>query len=276
MSSRKDRISGVVLARLQSRLSGTNKQNFPALGDLTQSDFATDLTPPSLTSRGAIADLTNECLKLSNNELESKVVGLLEADLSVECIHEQILGSIAVELGERWLRDEISFVDVHLGVLQLESIAQTVRLTVPSNDTGSLVRAAFAATPGDQHTFGVSMATQLLNRRSWDVANLSGLSLNEWFEAVKNGSFDVVGLSLYIDSHFSVLCEAITRLKSDPVTASTIVLVTGDFFARSPNAAIESGADAYLSTIEETHRFVHAHLARLPKSGLLIESSTQV
>jgi len=212
---------------------------------------------PDGLSRSATIDLTNQCVKQSDHLFEMSILNLLESDHSIECIFEQVFAPIAQELGERWLRDEISFVDVHLGVLKLSSVADVIYTLLPVDETQNSPLVALSATPGDQHTFGVTLAAKALIHRGWQVNVLSGLSLNDWLNNIRGESYDMVGLSLYVDTGFTTLCDAIDQLKSDSETDAALVVVTGDFFARNPDVIAQCGADAYVSTIEETCQLVN-------------------
>lgn len=269
MGSRTGRLSGAVHGDVIPRLLSAERIAERIAAGKSGDNKKLEKTM-SWCTQERIQALTDECLKLADTGLYEKVStyvlehvsALLKANVPVEQIHVNLLAPMARELGNRWLRDEISFVDVHLGVVQLQSIVEKIDCVTPSHLESSGVNAAIAATPGDQHTFGASMATNLLSQRGWETTNLSGLDFKQWLTTVLSGRFNVVCLSLHSDDAFDTLCEAIKQLKNrwPSQFAMPIIIVAGDYFVRNPSHWKKSGADTVSTTIGETVQFVDSCL----------------
>lgn len=259
MSSRNRRLSDAVIGQVIPRLA-TARLGHP------QNDFQSEeysIKSNDWTSKKTIIERTDDCLSLREKTLEQDVIDLLEQDVAVADLYENLLAPVARELGDRWLGDQISFVDVHLGVLRLQSILNNVRSVLPIDYLGNPeIKAALSATPGDQHTFGMAMASDLFSRKGWEVSNFSGLPQEEYVARLSSSQFDVIGLSLYIDSGFETLCRLIKTIRSMPKQAGSLIVVSGDYFVRNPDAWAQTGADMHSQNAEETERFVLMRLQR--------------
>jgi MerR family transcriptional regulator, light-induced transcriptional regulator len=259
MSSRNSRLSDAVIGQVIPRLS-TARLSHP------QNDFHSEeysIKSNICVSQRTIIERTDDCLSLREKTLEQDVIDLLEQDVAVVDLYENLLAPVARELGDRWLADQISFVDVHLGVLRLQSILNNVRSVLPIDYSGNPeIKAALSAAPGDQHTFGIAMACDLFSRRGWEVSNFSGLPQEEYVARLGSSQFDVIGLSLYVDSGFEPLCRLINTIRSMPKQAGSLIVVSGDYFVRNPEAWVDTGADTYSQNTEETERFVLKRLQR--------------
>ena len=266
MSSRAARLSSTVHGDIIPRLvsAGFKSRDVSTIPSDTQA-WCSDKSVRALTDE-FLERAKTRGYKVATTVIYERVLTLIRLEVSVEQIHELLLAALARELGDRWLRDEISFVDVHLGVLQLQTVMQKIDCVAPPlKIEGVPVKAAIAATPGDQHTFGASMASNLLSQRGWETSNLSGLDLDQWLNSVLSGRFNVVCLSAHSDGAFDTLCCAIEQLKSRWKDKETtpIVIVAGDYFVRNPRTWKQAGANFASTTICETVQFVEDRLNEL-------------
>ncbi len=264
MGGRNRRLSGAVIGQVIPRL---------ATARLSHAHKATQSSEYSTKSNDWVrlkttSERTDDCLSLGDQTLEQDVIELLEQDVEVQDLFENLLAPVARELGDRWLADRISFVDVHLGVLRLQSILNNVRSVLPIDDPANPeVHAVLSATPGDQHTFGIAMACDLFSRKGWEVSNFSGLPEEEYLARLESSKFDVIGLSLYVDSGFETLCRLIKTIRSLPRQTDSLIVVSGDYFVRHPDAWAQTGADLYSGNAAETERFVLTRLGRNASAG---------
>ena len=172
------------------------------------------------------------------------VVLLLERGLPMETLFVELLEPTARHLGEMWDRDECDFIDVTLGVARLQKLLAIFNNTheVPSLDRRRQV--IMAMTPGDQHSFGVTMVERFLVAAGWDVhTELSG-TVEDIVSAVKEGWFAVAGLTLASDQMLGSLKSTITKLRQHSQTRDIGIMVGGPSFTANPALAKEVGADA--------------------------------
>ena len=101
-----------------------------------------------------------------------------------------------------------------------------------------------AATPGEQHTFGILMVAEFLRRTGWDVFGEPGLSRADLVEIVGREWFGVVGLSLCGERHLEELALTIRALRRASKNPAIGVMVGGSVFVEHPELVPQVGADA--------------------------------
>ena len=193
------------------------------------------------------ADITDLADIILGSDLEAAVayvVVLRERGLPMETLFVELLEPTARHLGEMWDRDECDFIDVTLGVARLQKLLAIFNNTheVPSLDRRRQV--IMAMTPGDQHSFGVTMVERFLVAAGWDVhTELSG-TVEDIVSAVKEGWFAVAGLTLASDQMLGSLKSTITKLRQHSQNRDIGIMVGGPSFTANPALAKEVGADA--------------------------------
>jgi methanogenic corrinoid protein MtbC1 len=174
-----------------------------------------------------------------------------------------LLTDVARRLGELWLEDRCSFVDVTEGV----QLAQRALFDLgpafgpirPGARCGSVL---LGTAPGEQHGFGAAMVGEFFHRAGWNVGLAPLPSVAAWTRAVAEESFDVAGISLGRDeglSETAALIAAIRRASRNPRIA---VLVGGPAFIKHPHRAFEIKADATAADAADAVRQATALLDR--------------
>lgn len=180
--------------------------------------------------------------------LADAVRGLGCQGTSVESLQLDWLGPAAAELGAMWSRDQISFSDVTIGLVRLQSLARRLPgPLVPGLDSVPpclAPRVLLALMPGEQHSFGLSLLGEAFRRAGWEVV-LAGTDVpaTDW---VARQPFDVVGLSigsLGRAAAVPALCAALRRASREP---GLKVMLGGPLFSlpELPGAPAVWGADA--------------------------------
>jgi methanogenic corrinoid protein MtbC1 len=148
-------------------------------------------------------------------------------------------------MGDLWLADECSFIDVTIGLARLQ---QVVRELSPSfepelAEARPTRRALLLTAPGEQHTLGVSMVEQFFRRAGWEVAappkgEASAVNLvrKEWFT--------MVGFSVSCVELLDGLQSTIRSLRHTSRNPDLIVMVGGNAFIDQPDLVSRVGADA--------------------------------
>jgi len=108
------------------------------------------------------------------HEMRDLVDDLLEGGVKIETVYILLLAPAANHLGDRWLNDTLSFIDVHLGLLRLHQLITDLEFVGPVPDSLDGRSILIASAPGDQHTFSATMVADIFKRAGWEVANQSG------------------------------------------------------------------------------------------------------
>jgi len=171
--------------------------------------------------------------------------------LALEELYVDLMGPAARELGEAWSDDRRSFAEVTLGLSRLQTMLRAlspafgdVGAPRPAPD-GLPRRILLAPTPGEQHTFGVSMVEEFFRRDGWEVVVESATAEGLLASAVSLERFTMVGLSLCRDDLIGALQSAIRSIRQHSLNADVSILVGGRVFADDPSLARRIGADAH-------------------------------
>jgi len=191
-----------------------------------------------------ITDLADIVLGSDLQAAVAYIIVLRDRGLPMETLFVELLEPTARHLGEMWDRDECDFIDVTLGVARLQKLLAIFNNThhVPALDKRRKV--LMAITPGDQHSFGVTMVERFLLAAGWDVhTELSG-TVEDIVTAAKEGWFAVAGLTLASDEMIDSLKSTIVKLREHSQNRDIGIMVGGPSFTANPALAKEVGADA--------------------------------
>ena len=105
-------------------------------------------------------------------------------------------------------------------------------------------RVMLASAPGSQHVLGLSIVSEFFRKAGWQVVLEVSPSRTELCHAVQNEWFDLVGLSVALDSQLDALSALVGSLKSASRNPSTPVLLGGPAFTIGSHRAEAFGAEA--------------------------------
>jgi len=171
--------------------------------------------------------------------------GLLGRGMSLDALYLQVFAPAARQLGQMWTRDECSFTDVTiaLGRLQQSLRRFAAHFRPECIDGEPWRRALFAAVPGEQHTFGLSMVVQYFIRAGWDATLLPGAAEHDLARLVQSERVALIGFSMACESHAPAVKALIGRLRSTSRNSALRILVGGVAFSQHAALAAEVGAD---------------------------------
>ena len=158
----------------------------------------------------------------------------------------ELFASTARELGEMWNEDQISFVDVTVGVCRLHQIVHNLTgqpdspADIGRNGAPSIL---IASAPGEQHVFGVLVASELFRQHEWTVFSETSGDPATIIRHVENHRFDIAGISAAQDGVAQNLPGLIKTLRKTSLNPTVKLLVGGPLFEQSPHLAREIGAD---------------------------------
>lgn len=193
------------------------------------------------------ADITGLADIVLGSDLEAAaayVLVLRDRGLSTDTLFLDLLEPTARLLGEMWDRDECDFIDVTLGIARLQ------KLLAIFNDTYTLAalderrHILMAMTPGNQHSFGVTMVERFLLAAGWQVrTELEGTS-EDIAHVAKSTWFAVVGLTAGSERQLDSMRTTIAQIRRESRNQAVGIMVGGPMFTANPALAHDVGADA--------------------------------
>jgi methanogenic corrinoid protein MtbC1 len=165
--------------------------------------------------------------------------------VSVEELMLDLLAPTARWLGEMWSADRLSFMDVTLGMSNLQQLIRLHGAGLQLRDVGphDRGRVLLAAVPGEQHTFGISVVEEFIRLDGWDTQYEAFASEDVLMSRVANEWFDVVGLSASGEGTLQALPRVIRNLRQKIANRDARIMVGGALFASDRRNPATLGAD---------------------------------
>ena len=193
------------------------------------------------------------CAALLSSEDEAADRYILNArrdGVEVESIYIGYVAGAARRLGEMWDNDEVSFVQVTLGCAKLYRIIRGLRhIVAPGIIYGrDEIPAMFALVPGETHTLGIEIATDMFRRNGWDVDMMVGLEHDLLIDQAERRSYQAIVLVANSDAMVTSLIRLILALRITQPLAH--IVVAGNILDHYPDIMHMVGADAVIKDIE--------------------------
>ncbi|MCM2562613.1 cobalamin-dependent protein [Lutimaribacter sp. EGI FJ00013] len=177
------------------------------------------------------------------------VLDIQAGEESLDALYMRYLAPAAERLGLMWERDELTFLQVALGVGRIYDLVRLLRDRLPPPRVTRDSVVLFATVPGEHHGIGIEMAAELLRQRGWDIKLLIGGSHDEVMAEIARSSCLILGLS----SSGRASGDALARLLGDVRLAhpNIHVIVSGRIVLEDPDLLDRIGPDSTVATIEE-------------------------
>lgn len=142
------------------------------------------------------------------------------AKLQAEGVTPQVLrygyfAAAARLLGERWDRDEVTFLEVTVATGHLYALLRAVR-SDPADHYSSTHRsrnALFASVPGEKHTLGVVLAADTFRDHGWDIDLQISENHDNLVNYIKDTRPTLIGLSLSTKDRLAALIRLVLALR---------------------------------------------------------------
>ncbi|WP_270933224.1 cobalamin B12-binding domain-containing protein [Falsiroseomonas oryzae] len=169
--------------------------------------------------------------------------------LPLERIYLELLAPVARHLGDLWSEDRCDFTSVTVGLCCLQQLVleNSHAFGPRPGRRDADRRILLAATPGEQHSFGLLMVGEFFRRQGWDVHSATGAPARELVALARKQWFSVVGFSLAGESRLDALSGLIRDIRRATRNPHLGVLVGGQVFTERPELAALVGADATAS-----------------------------
>lgn len=199
--------------------------------------------PPSTVEVEAFVRLV---LHREDLPISACIEALRGKGMSIEMLFLDLLAPAANHLGYLWEEDLCDFTHVTIAVGRLQHLLQVLspafgtEVRFPAHAR----RALLVPSPGEQHTFGLSMVAEFFMRAGWQVAGGQGAYRDEAADLVSREWFDVVGFSVGSEARLDLLTSCVTSVRQMSRNPDIGVLVGGPIFVRNPELVALVGADA--------------------------------
>jgi methanogenic corrinoid protein MtbC1 len=174
------------------------------------------------------------------------ITALRSKGMSVEVVFLELLATAANRLGGLWEDDRCDFTDVTIALGRLQQLLQVLSplLAAESEISANARRVLLVPSPGEQHTFGLSMVAEFFVHAGWEVASGQGAYRDEAVDMVSREWFDVIGLSVGSDARLDWLTTCIASVRQMSRNPAIGILVGGPVFITNPEYVAIIGADA--------------------------------
>ncbi len=164
---------------------------------------------------------------------------------SLDCIFLDLLAPTARIMGDMWLADECSFIDVTIGLARLQQIVRDLSADFEPelDEARPRRRALLMPAPGEQHSLGIAMVEQFFRRAGWEVA-ASPQNASELLGTVRKDWFAMVGFSVGCVELIDSLQTVIRSMRHTSRNPDLVVMVGGAAFSDQPELVSRVGADA--------------------------------
>lgn len=175
------------------------------------------------------------------------LVQKLRADgLQAEHLLVELVAPAARHLGQRWDDDTLDFTSVTSGLMLMHEVVHAFGYEVHDGpkESGEVRRVMLASAPGSQHLLGLSIVSEFFRNAGWQVVLEVSPSGAELARAVGNEWFDLVGLSVALDSQLVDLPDVVGRLRAASRNPQVPVMLGGPVFLMRDLNAEQFGAQA--------------------------------
>jgi methanogenic corrinoid protein MtbC1 len=162
---------------------------------------------------------------------------LLDGGTTLQKIYLDLLAPIAGRLGEYWTEDRCTFIDLTLALSRLHWLVREV-----GRRNGEAIyqppqkrRIYLAATPGEQHTFGLVMIEEFFLHAGWEMAHDHTTTDQSILQAIHTHDVDVVGLSIGNRELFGPLQDLIAMAGRASSNRKVKIMVGGRLFKEHPD-----------------------------------------
>jgi MerR family transcriptional regulator, light-induced transcriptional regulator len=222
--------------------------------------------PPRLRGRFTDVDragFLSDALELSAPQLSAKLREMMMWGHDLDSVLLDLLAPVARTLGEMWERDSITFIDVTIAVQKMQQVLRDICQSVTTDAYGP--HALLLPAPGESHSFGLVIVSELFRKRGWYVAGGLPVTSRVLVNMVNTQPYAVVGFSLSNSELLGNLKAAIKSVRKSSAYRDVLVIVGGCAFDGKTHLAAEIGADAAFADAAEVLEFADKVAARIAR-----------
>ncbi len=198
----------------------------------------------------ALADF---CIQRKEREADALVDGLMARGLRSDRIFLELITPAARHLGVLWEEDRCDFTQVTCGLSQMHQIAYRIGFEFQDGPhvEGGHERVMLACAPGSQHFLGLTIVADFFRKTGADVVMEVSSTETELMHVVANEWFDVIGLSVAIETQLPALPGLVRNLRVSSGNPKVRVVLGGPIFLIKDLHPQQLGADAISTDARE-------------------------
>lgn len=240
----------------ESLLAVIQKQIIPRLLHVQQFfPFKTEALP--LDTRQAeqpeFLTFTQHCVHGNAREANRIVDELITKGLPPDRVFLELITPAARHLGTLWDQDLCDFTQVTCGLAIMHQVIYRLGYSPSAGPRaeGERERVMLACAPGSQHFLGLTIVADFFRKANAEVVLDISSTESELLRAVANEWFDVVGISVALESQMQTLPELIQHLRAQSGNPQVRVVLGGPIFVLKTFSAPALGADAIFTDARE-------------------------
>ena len=193
-----------------------------------------------------VAVFAGLCAAGNRSEAALLIERVRSGGLDHEGVFVDLITPAARLLGRQWEDDYLSFAEVTIGLVLMHEVIHGMGYEYHDGPqaAGGVKRVMLACAPGSQHVLGLAIVAEFFRKAGWQVVLEVSPSRTELCHAVRNEWFDLIGISVALDSQLDALHDLVDSLKTASRNPTTPVLLGGPIFSTGVHRAEIFGAQA--------------------------------
>ncbi len=185
--------------------------------------------------------------------------------VSMEAVYLLTLAGAARLMGEMWLEDRLSFIDMTVATGRIFGMMRGLRFDAeqPMLQGEKSRKALFVTVPGETHTLGVTMAADLFRSRGWMITLRTGLDHGQLAESLSQEHHSVIGISAGHPKSIVALTRLVVALRILQPWAH--IIVGGQLVEQVPDLKELIAVDAVLANADDAEEVLAALSIRPPR-----------
>ncbi|MGK7653710.1 MULTISPECIES: cobalamin B12-binding domain-containing protein [unclassified Roseovarius] len=238
--------------------SGLSTVQQPAIRFLVESALRTVISNTAKaeprTREQWIERLVEALMSESDSSYRAVVASLMASGVSTQEIFQSYIPTASAYLGELWVSDRASFVDVTVGASRLQGLFRNKPADAParwSDRSIPLGQSVLMVVPQfEQHALGAFVAADNLRRHGLWVHMAIGLRQEELAELAGSRRFAMIGISVATRNSVEKTTGLVDYVRSNTDYLPPIV-IGGRAVEADPKAVSKTGADFSVRTARE-------------------------
>lgn len=204
------------------------------------------------TRMGKLAkDFNQTLLEGNKNEASRLIMDEVAKGTSIKEIYLQVFQVSQLEVGRLWLMNKINVAKEHYVSAATQMIMSQLYPQIFSTDRKGLCFVG-ACVGGELHEIGIRMVGDFFEMEGWDTYYLgANTPANTITEAIEEYNADIVGLSIAMPYHQSVVKNVINEIRQNLGSRKTKILIGGNGLNQKPDIWRSLGADGYAPDAEK-------------------------